>query len=186
MYVDTRVQVFGHQRKVLISVPRERYKGPGKHTRGERSMTNTSRMYGIEGSSALVASYPTLTLLEGGAGHGATGRARRPRGAAMARQRASRGDVLAVAACTLAVALGLLAALVAGNASVSERMDAALSSLPAQQIVVEPGDSVWGLASRHRVDGYSTAELAKWISEKNSLGTSSLRPGQALLVPASR
>ena len=80
----------------------------------------------------------------------------------------------------------LFGALVAGNAAIASRKDAALSSIPTQDVVVEPGDSVWDLASQYQVDGYSTAELVQWITEKNSLTTSTLQPGQSLLVPASR
>jgi LysM repeat protein len=83
------------------------------------------------------------------------------------------------------VAAGLLVALVVSNASASANLDSALSSIPAQEVVVEPGDSIWGLAGQHQVDGYSTSELAQWIYEKNSLSNSSLQPGQVLLVPAS-
>ena len=142
-------------------------------------MTNANRMYGTEGSSALVPSYPSLMLLEGGAGKKTSGVARRAQGQTPYPQAASRLDVFTVVVCTLLVAMGLFGALVAGNAAIASRKDAALSS-------IEPGDSVWDLASQYQVDGYSTAELVQWITEKNSLTTSTLQPGQSLLVPASR
>ncbi|RGJ47341.1 LysM peptidoglycan-binding domain-containing protein [Olsenella sp. AF16-14LB] len=149
-------------------------------------MTNANRMYGTEGSSALVPSYPSLMLLEGGAGKKTSGVARRAQGQTPYPQAASRLDVFTVVVCTLLVAMGLFGALVAGNAAIASRKDAALSSIPTQDVVVEPGDSVWDLASQYQVDGYSTAELVQWITEKNSLTTSTLQPGQSLLVPASR
>lgn len=177
--------MFGHKRKVLINVPRISYKGPGKHTRGERIMTGTDRIYSTEGSSALVPSYPTLTLIEGGAARSIQREAPRSREENVGRARISRIDALTVAVCTLMVFAALLAALFVSRAVTSSRFDAALASIPAQEVVVETGDSVWGLAAQYPVKGYSTSELAKWITEKNSLGTSALQPGQVLMVPAS-
>ena len=111
-------------------------------------MTNANRMYGTEGSSALVPSYPSLMLLEGGAGKKTSGVARRAQGQTPYPQAASRLDVFTVVVCTLLVAMGLFGALVAGNAAIASRKDAALSSIPTQDVVVEPGDSVWDLASQ--------------------------------------
>ena len=108
-------------------------------------MTNANRMYGTEGSSALVPSYPSLMLLEGGAGKKTSGVARRAQGQTPYPQAASRLDVFTVVVCTLLVAMGLFGALVAGNAAIASRKDAALSSIPTQDVVVEPGDSVWDL-----------------------------------------
>jgi len=177
--------MFGHKRKVLICVPRDRYKGPGKHTRGEHTMTSTNSMYGTEGSSALVPSYPMLTLIEGSIERGGVCEQPQVRDESVVRPRLTRREALTVVVCTLMVAAGLLVALVVSNASASANLDSALSSIPAQEVVVEPGDSIWGLAGQHQVDGYSTSELAQWIFERNSLSTSSLQPGQVLLVPAS-
>ena len=178
--------MFGHKRKVLISVPRDRYKGPGKHNRGERTMASTNHMYDTEGSSALVPSYPMLTLYEGGAARTAPKEARRVAAAEpISRPHLARREAVTVVVCTLMVAFGLLAAFMASKASVSARLSTALSTIPSQEVVVEAGDSVWGLAAQHQVDGYSTSELARWISEKNSLGSSVLQPGQVIMVPAS-
>lgn len=149
-------------------------------------MTYANRMFGTEGSSALVPSYSSLTLLEGGAEKMNSRVAWRGHGKEQQPQVTSRLDIITVIVCTLLVAAGLFGALLASNASIEARVNSALSSLPAQEVVVESGDSVWGLASQHQVDGYSTAELAQWITAKNSLTTSNLQPGQILLVPASR
>ncbi len=179
--------MFGLKRKVLINVPRDRYKGPGKHNRGERVMASTNHMYDTEGSSALVPSYPMLTLYEGGeARKSTTGVQRVVRAESCPQSRLTGREAVTVAACTLMVAIGLFSALMASNAAVSARLSTALSTIPSQEVVVEAGDSVWGLAAQHQVDGYSTSELAKWISEKNSLESSVLQPGQVIMVPASR
>ena len=148
-------------------------------------MTHVIRTYSTEGSTALVPSCSPLVLLDGGAGKRDADSPRHARRAVCEEQQSSRRDVVTVLVCTFFVAAGLFCALVASNAVSASRMAEALSDLPAQEITVVSGDSVWGLASQHHVDGYSTSELAQWIAEKNSLNTSELRPGQSLLVPAS-
>ena len=110
-------------------------------------MTGTDRIYSTEGSSALVPSYPTLTLIEGGAARSIQREAPRSREENVGRARISRIDVLTVAVCTLMVFAALFAALFASRAVTSSRFDAALASIPAQEVVVETGDSVWGLAA---------------------------------------
>ncbi|WP_130812049.1 LysM peptidoglycan-binding domain-containing protein [Olsenella sp. Marseille-P4559] len=145
-------------------------------------MASTNRVYGTEGSSALVPSYPTLTLLEGGTGKPFV--VERQHEDRSCRDMA-RGNVLTAIVCTFLVSVGLVAALLVSNAAVSSRKEAALASLPGEEVVVEAGDSVWGLAFRHPVDGYSTAELVQWITEKNSLESPTLQPGQSVVVPAS-
>ncbi|MCR5393034.1 MAG: LysM peptidoglycan-binding domain-containing protein [Olsenella sp.] len=153
-------------------------------------MASGYRTYRTEGSSALVPSYPVFTLLEGGTGttvlDEGRGQGLESRGQDSVVVATTRGDLLTVIVCTVLVGLGLAVALFAGNALVSARRDAALSALPGQEVVVESGDSIWGLASEHPVDGYSTSELVQWITEKNSLSSSNLVPGQAIEVPVSR
>ena len=80
-------------------------------------MTYAHRMYGTEGSSALVPSYSSLTLLEGGAEKMNSRVARRGHGKEQQPQVTSRLDIVTVIVCTLLVAAGLFGALLASNAS---------------------------------------------------------------------
>ena len=148
-------------------------------------MTHTIRTYTTEGSTALVPSCSSFVLLDGGAGKRGEDSLRNATKTISKVQERSRWNVLTVFVCTLLVAAGLFGALIASNVATASRRIEALSDLPAQEVTVASGDSIWGLASQHHVDGYSTSELAQWITEKNSLNTSELRPGQSLLVPAS-
>ena len=148
-------------------------------------MTHTIRTYSTEGTTALVPSYSPLVLLDGGADKRGNDSLHHAPRTASKKQQSSRWDVVTVLVCTVLVTASLFGALIASNAASASRMAVALSNLPAEEITVASGDSVWGLAARHSVDGYSTSELARWITEKNSLGSSELHTGQSLLVPAS-
>lgn len=55
---------------------------------------------------------------------------------------------------------------------------------PTEVVHVSEGDTIWGIASDHHIDGVSTSELVQWLREQNNLSTACLLPGQALVVPS--
>lgn len=60
-----------------------------------------------------------------------------------------------------------------------------LCAQPLELIHAQEGDTIWGIAQHHHVDGVSTYELVTWLYERNELSDSCLFPGQALVVPSS-
>jgi len=60
------------------------------------------------------------------------------------------------------------------------------TSSPAQydKVVVRPGDTVWGLVSRHAAAGSDVSEAVYEVSAINHLKAGKdVRPGQVLLIP---
>ena len=84
--------------------------------------------------------------------------------------------VIALAA-VFTLAIGMLAM---GQAS----LDAAIASRDRIEIVVDAGDTLWGIASDHAVDGLSTQDTVDVVRAWNGLTSSSLTPGTTLVVPA--
>lgn len=59
-----------------------------------------------------------------------------------------------------------------------------VSGVVYESIVVQEGDSLWGLSEEHPVYGMTTREVVRLVFERNALATSVIQPGQTLLVPA--
>lgn len=51
-------------------------------------------------------------------------------------------------------------------------------------IYVQPGETLWSIASEHPVKGVSTQELVQYISGENGISNSALMPGDKIVVPA--
>lgn len=49
--------------------------------------------------------------------------------------------------------------------------------------IVQPGDSLWAIASEHRVPGMSTQEVVAWLQERNGLDDALLIAGTEVAVP---
>lgn len=83
------------------------------------------------------------------------------------------------------VALGLGVAALAGISVLSNAHSEAAISVPAAQVVVQPGESLQDVASR-AADGRAVAEVAAEIRQANGL-TAEMQPeaGEILLVPGS-
>ena len=62
----------------------------------------------------------------------------------------------------------------------------AYSNISYSKAVVQPGDSLWSIASSHRVKGLQTAEVASLIEKRNNLSSGSLKVGDILLLPDSQ
>lgn len=141
-------------------------------------MSHSYSSYQTEGSSALKPTYERFTVIEGG-------RRVSPRTHARSERAPQGNNTLLVVVATLCVLAALFAGSLFVNARVNANRAAALEEIEAQTVTVQAGDSLWGLAEAHPVEGYSTSELVTWMLEKNGLDTATLQPGQDLLVPVS-
>ena len=61
---------------------------------------------------------------------------------------------------------------------------AAIANASYEHIEVHSGDSLWGIAEDHGIDGLTTADVVEAIRQRNDLSSGSLNPGQMLSVPA--
>ncbi len=84
--------------------------------------------------------------------------------------------LVAVAACTFLVVL------VAGFVGISGGSVTPPSSSATTVVQVEPGDTLWGLASRHAPQA-DTAAVVQRMVDRNGLEGSVVRPGESLIVP---
>lgn len=57
------------------------------------------------------------------------------------------------------------------------------SDTPVRPVMVEQGDTVWGLAQAYPVEGLTTADTAELIRRANGMASSVIHPGQRILVP---
>ena len=60
-----------------------------------------------------------------------------------------------------------------------------LDAMPKVEVSVVTGDTMWRIAEQYQIEGVSTPELIAWMRTNNNMGSSSLKPGQQLLVPYS-
>lgn len=144
-------------------------------------MTSARTMLPLtDGTAALslAAPRPTLTLVHGGLSE----RPRRERSAAA--PGLSRRQALALVATGAALVLALCAASLASEALASQASSAALAAVPTQTVCVLEGDTLWGLAERHGVEGVATQDVVAWIEHQNGLDGAALKAGSRLVVPA--
>lgn len=129
----------------------------------------------FDGTAALeTRRQPHLVLIEGGRGHVREERRPQP-------SRLSLGQYLCALGC-VALLVGALcvASLVSDALGVGSRAQA-LSQLPEATVVVQDGDTLWGIAESLGVD-VPTRELVSWITERNDV-SAAIVAGQTLVVP---
>ncbi|MEE1045300.1 MAG: LysM peptidoglycan-binding domain-containing protein [Olegusella sp.] len=85
-------------------------------------------------------------------------------------------------ALVVAVIVFALAMSISDNA-ITNRRTSVVTHTTFEQITVNPGDSIWGIAESHGIEGCDTAETVRIIEEKNGLTDAELKPGQHLAVP---
>ena len=90
------------------------------------------------------------------------------------------GVIVILSLCVVLVAFATQAAEEAHRSHAQQL----ISSQPTEVMHVCEGDTIWGIARSHQVDGVSTIELVQWLRERNGLSSACLFPGQALLVPS--
>lgn len=135
-------------------------------------------VYAFEGTAALAARPARrLTLVEGGLGR--KGAAPAPR---MGRLDAPQLVLAILAGAAVVAAIVLASAL--SDLAISSSRARALEDVATTTVTVSEGDSLWGIAAERPVEGVETADLVRWIADANALDGASLRPGQALVVPA--
>lgn len=130
-----------------------------------------------DGNAALeTRTYPHLVLIEGGLSREAAHRSERP-------VRLSLGQrVCAALCCTLVIASLCIASLVTDALGAAARTQA-LDQLPERTVVVDDGDTLWGIAESLGVDGVPTRDIVTWIAERNDTDAA-LVAGQTLVVPS--
>lgn len=84
---------------------------------------------------------------------------------------------------TVLLVVGLTVSTLFANASARAAQDA-ISAAPSCEVSVMSGDTLWGIAEEHGVEGASTSDVVRWIQEANDLEGASLSVGQSLVVPA--
>ena len=135
-------------------------------------------IYGVEGSSALKPQSTRFVVIEG------TKDSERREEVQDASEKLSVKNVVFAYVALIALVAVLAATYAFVDVSIASRLTASVSEVPATSVYVRPGDSVWALAEEHPIDGYATSDVVRWIEEANDLQTSTLIPGQELLVPA--
>lgn len=71
------------------------------------------------------------------------------------------------------------------EARAASRLEMALNSADTIEVTVVPGDTLWGIASQHSVDGIDTSDVVRWIEEVNHIEGGVIHVGQNLTVPTS-
>ena len=135
--------------------------------------------YATEGTLARNAARPQFRVIEGGAAHAATAHGHGTRRRHGMPRREAR--VLCAAACCVMVVLGAL--WYAGDIRASARRQQAFAAASYETIVVMPGETLWSIAQQHPVQGCTTAEVVRHISQSNALGSGLLTSGMELSVP---
>ena len=81
------------------------------------------------------------------------------------------------------VAVALLFVLVGVGGAAGQRLLDRAPAVPPRQVVVEPGDTVWGLAERHGSPRRDLRETVDSIRRVNNLRGDLILPGQVIDVP---
>ena len=90
---------------------------------------------------------------------------------------------LAIAAVMVALVAAFFFACSAQDAQAHSRVDDMLASAQYETVTVVSGDTLWGIAEDHSVDGFTTANMVDAIREENHLESACLYGGMQLLVP---
>lgn len=90
---------------------------------------------------------------------------------------------LAITAVMVALAAAFFFVCSAQDAQAHSRVDDMLASAQYETVTVVSGDTLWGIAEEHSVDGVNTANMVDAIREANHLESACLYGGMQLLVP---
>lgn len=53
-------------------------------------------------------------------------------------------------------------------------------------VTVEPGDTLWQIATKYNTDSANTQEVIYWIQKENNITGADIRPGQVIKVPSNK
>lgn len=149
-------------------------------------MTNTMERYEFDGNTALARQHePRLSVCDDEFSyHGERPSKRRESHPSTASGMvASQVEALRVCVVVLVIGVALMFAAFVGEGAHEAIASRRISSMPTETISVYPGETLWGVAQDHPVDGVSTKELVEWLEWRNDLSSSLLTPGQTLLIP---
>lgn len=151
-----------------------------KPTKGNQMNDMQVRTYQTDGSAALKPTEPR-GLYFVPAMQEPTEEGLPARGPRCGRATASRHGMLVVVSSLLVVAcvLGALASDLAARRSCAQAIDSAAR----QEVVVEGGDTVWGIAERSAGERYPVRLVADAIERENGLCGAAVVAGQVLSVP---
>ena len=144
------------------------------------SSFNTSTAYLCDGSNALSPEYNGLILLEGGLS--TAGCASAP---STSNRQHSRGPVsLLNVLFVFGVVASLVVASLVRDSMILSAAVQALDQTSTETVIVASGDTVWGIAESHTVEGCTTSQVVDWIESHNDLDGGLINAGQELVVPA--
>lgn len=86
--------------------------------------------------------------------------------------------------CGLVALAVLLGAGCLQSLSAKVAFEAATADVVLVRHVVEPGETLWGIAVARPVEGLSTCDTVSYLSEENGIEDGGLVAGEVILVPA--
>lgn len=89
-----------------------------------------------------------------------------------------------VLACIAVILCAVLVVSYWESAARSSLQATAISQITREEIVVQPGDSLWNIAEERSIEYVSTADTVKLIKDWNRMDTSMLQAGMRLTVPS--
>ncbi|WP_035425408.1 LysM peptidoglycan-binding domain-containing protein [Atopobium fossor] len=138
--------------------------------------------YAVNGSTALKPKVTQFTVYEGGLNKPARNLKPTFRRSQDDKRNLS-SQLISVFAFIVTVAFFVGAILFVDITAAMQRT-AGFNSIQTKEISVQPGESLWTIAANHSVEGHSTEDVVKYISQKNNLSDSMLTVGQKITVPA--
>ncbi len=151
-----------------------------KPTKGNQMNDMQVRSYQTDGSAALEPA-DSRYLYFVPAAQEPVAEVRPARNAARERAAAFRHGMLVVVSSLLVVAC--VAGALATDLAARRSCVAAIDSAARQEVVVEGGDTVWGIAERSAGERYPVQLVADAIERENGLSGASVVAGQVLSVP---
>lgn len=154
-------------------------------------MANAAYMnaFATNGNTALASTrtYTHLRVIEGGRSSRAANPVKRPRAQHTPEIQDypsfSFGQKLFAAVVLVLLTIALAVVWFVGDAYASDSYTQQASQVAMEEIVVHQGDTLWGIASEHDIEGLDTSEVIRFIQVENGLEGSGIYAGQRLSVP---
>ena len=139
-----------------------------------------SKMYQVNGTSALASYRSAFKVIEGGAKKGFVVPQRKEVSyiKTLTSKESFIAGLIVTASFVFMFAVSFLRT-TAINSFATSVMDSA-----SETITVQSSDTLWSIAENNPIEGVSTEQQVNWIRERNNLDTSLLRVGQTLEIPS--